>query len=102
MRWRAAAVDDLLLDGLPDPFLTGALHDDGIDVLPPAATWLAESAMYPHQAFRVADRSWGVQFHPEVSVASMRMWMQTRQFDDSSDPRHFAGVLELAAYRIRR
>jgi GMP synthase (glutamine-hydrolysing) len=62
-----------LVYGLPDPFSIGALHGDAIEELPPSACWLAQSDQYPHQAFRARSRSWGVQFHPEVSVATMRI-----------------------------
>jgi GMP synthase (glutamine-hydrolysing) len=30
--------------------------------------------MYPHQVFRVGDVAWGLQFHPEVSLADYRNW----------------------------
>lgn len=75
LHWRDAADDDPLFSDLPDPFLVGALHGDAIEELPPTARWLAWSDQYPHQAFRVGTRSWGVQFHPEVSVASMYRWL---------------------------
>jgi len=75
VRWRESAKTDDLLADLPDPFLVGAMHSDAVVELPPSASWLAESDRYPHQAFRVGARSWGLQFHPEVSVDTMRMWV---------------------------
>lgn len=41
--------------------------------LPPGGVLLAESPAAP-QAFRLADRFWGVQFHPEVSAAMLESW----------------------------
>jgi GMP synthase (glutamine-hydrolysing) len=43
--------------------------------LPDGAVWLGHSDLYPHQAFRVGTSAWGVQFHPEVSLASYREWV---------------------------
>jgi GMP synthase (glutamine-hydrolysing) len=51
------------------------MHGDMVRALPPGAAWLASSDMYPHQAFRVGTSAWGVQFHPEVSLASYREWV---------------------------
>ena len=61
-------------------------HSDTFD-LPPGATLLASSARYPHQAFRVGARTFGVQFHPECSRA-MRIDWATR----GADELHAAGV----------
>ncbi len=72
--WRAAATDDLLVAGLPDPFPAPSWHVDAVSELPAGAIWLGESAMYPHQAFRVGECAWGLQFHPEVSLADYRNW----------------------------
>jgi GMP synthase-like glutamine amidotransferase len=49
-------------------------HADDITELPPGAVALAGSPGRPHQAFRVGDRMWGVQFHPESDVAMLRAW----------------------------
>jgi GMP synthase (glutamine-hydrolysing) len=73
-RWRHEAAGDPLVGGLPDPFPGPSMHRDAITVLPPGAVWLAETAMYPHQAFRQGRAAWGVQFHPEVSEATFRGW----------------------------
>lgn len=72
--WRPEAADDPLLGGLPDPYPGPSMHQDAIVELPRGATWLAATAAYPHQAFCVGDRAWGVQFHPEVGVSTFRGW----------------------------
>jgi GMP synthase (glutamine-hydrolysing) len=50
-------------------------HSDTF-ALPDGALPLASSASYPHQAFRVGARTWGVQFHPECDLAMRRNWAQ--------------------------
>jgi GMP synthase (glutamine-hydrolysing) len=74
VRWRDEASYDVLFAGLPDPFPGPSLHGDSIVELPPGAAWLGETDLYSHQAFRVGDRAWGVQFHPEVSLESLTSW----------------------------
>lgn len=69
-----AAGADPLLHGLPPVVEAVQWHFDEIVTLPPGATPLAGSPMYPHQAFRVGERAWGVQFHPEVRPSMVRRW----------------------------
>jgi GMP synthase-like glutamine amidotransferase len=49
-------------------------HRDEITELPLKAVLLAASSRYPHQAFRLGDRAWGVQFHIECDVAMVERW----------------------------
>jgi GMP synthase (glutamine-hydrolysing) len=81
--WRPEALGDSLVGDLPDPFLVGAMHGDMIETLPPAAVWLGTTRLYPHQAFRVGETSWGVQFHPELSPAGYRSWLALVDEDDT-------------------
>jgi GMP synthase (glutamine-hydrolysing) len=67
-----------LFANLPMPFLAGAMHDDMVKTLPEIAVWLGHSDMYPHHAFRVGPYVWGVQFHPEVSLAGYSDWVAAR------------------------
>ncbi|MFS0705478.1 type 1 glutamine amidotransferase [Cellulomonas sp. 179-A 9B4 NHS] len=79
VRWRPEAAQDALLSGLalaagprrstPQP----SMHADAVVDLPRGAVWLASSAMYPFQAFRIGS-AWGVQFHPEASRETLRTW----------------------------
>lgn len=85
VHWCDDVKDDALLSDLPDPFLVGALHGDGIVKLPPTAKWLAKSDQYLHQAFRLGSSSWGLQFHPEVSVEAMRMWVSCMDRNEGHD-----------------
>jgi len=49
-------------------------HYDEITELPIGATLLAASTYYPHQAFRLGSRAWGVQFHPECDAGMVAAW----------------------------
>jgi GMP synthase-like glutamine amidotransferase len=71
----AAAADDPLLGSLPAVARVTQYHRDGIAELPPGAVHLATSSRYPHQAFRLGERAWGVQFHPEVDAALVEPWL---------------------------
>jgi GMP synthase-like glutamine amidotransferase len=58
------------------PFTPDVLqwHYDVIAELPPGTTGLATSTRYPHQAFRVGERAWGLQFHIETTPEIVRRW----------------------------
>jgi GMP synthase-like glutamine amidotransferase len=49
-------------------------HEDEITELPRGAVLLAASSRYPHQAFRIGDRAWGLQFHIECDSAMIAQW----------------------------
>ncbi|MFG1917596.1 type 1 glutamine amidotransferase [Micromonospora sp. NPDC048898] len=49
-------------------------HADEITELPRGATLLAASTRYPHQAFRLGDRAWGLQFHIECDTEMIADW----------------------------
>jgi GMP synthase (glutamine-hydrolysing) len=48
-------------------------HRDTFD-LPAQASWLARSDRYPHQAFRMGERAYGLQFHVEVNRELADAW----------------------------
>jgi GMP synthase-like glutamine amidotransferase len=52
-------------------------HSDEITELPLNATLLAASTRYPHQAFRIGDRAWGLQFHIECDVEMIIGWARS-------------------------
>ena len=52
-------------------------HHDEITELPRGATLLAASTYYPHQAFRLGSRAWGLQFHIECDTAMIADWVST-------------------------
>jgi GMP synthase-like glutamine amidotransferase len=65
-------LDDPLLGALPPRFTAYQWHSYAFEV-PPGATELARSEVCP-QAFRAGERSWGVQFHPEVTAEVLEDW----------------------------
>ncbi|GIH52273.1 GMP synthase-Glutamine amidotransferase [Microbispora rosea] len=71
---RAEAADDVVFGGLPAAVPAIENHIDAVTALPPGAVWLAETERCPYQAFRLGDRAWGVQFHPEVGPERIRKW----------------------------
>ncbi len=71
---------DPLLGRLPGRFLAYEWHSYAF-ALPAGAVELARSAACP-QAFRLGDRAWGVQFHPEVLPEIVEDWA----LDYRSDP----------------
>ncbi len=66
------AAADPLLARLVAPANVYQWHADGFE-LPSGATRLARSELYPNQAFRYGS-AWGVQFHPEVDLATFEVW----------------------------
>lgn len=66
------AADDLLFAGMPRPFFGFEWHWYGFRA-PPGATLLAQNES-THQAFRVQNRAWGLQFHIEVTAATLTEW----------------------------
>lgn len=73
-----AAADDPLfgnLPGIPDePLWMIENHEDSVTTLPPSATLLVSSGECPIQAFRVGERAWGLQFHPEARPERVATW----------------------------
>ena len=68
-----AGADPLVWD-TPMSWICVQWHEDAITELPPAATLLASSPRYPHQAFRVGERAWGLQFHVEPTAETVAGW----------------------------
>jgi GMP synthase (glutamine-hydrolysing) len=48
-------------------------HREGFD-LPKGAELLAQGSSFPHQAFRLGPKGYGLQFHPEVTYAMICRW----------------------------
>lgn len=72
---RDVAAEDPLFG--PIPFAPDVIqyHSDEITLLPAGAVLLAASTYYPHQAFRVGDRAWGIQFHIETDTEMFASWV---------------------------
>ncbi len=75
VRPTAVAVGDPLVGHLPGDGLPAAQwHSDVVVELPVGARLLVAGSTYENQVFGVGDRAWGVQFHPEVTVADFCTW----------------------------
>ncbi|MFJ8146439.1 type 1 glutamine amidotransferase [Streptomyces sp. NPDC096048] len=83
---RAEAGSDPLFRGLPERVTAVEHHVDAVTALPPDSAWLMESERCPYQAFRVGDRAWGVQFHPEAGADRVRSWAPERIRAKGLDP----------------
>ncbi len=64
---------DLLFRGISEEFCTFQWHHDSFDI-PAGGVLLASSPLCSHQAFRVGNSAWGLQFHPEVTETIIRDW----------------------------
>jgi GMP synthase (glutamine-hydrolysing) len=62
-------------------------HQDAVITLPAGAVPLVTGDTYPHQAYRLGERAWGVQYHPEVTRSDWATWVQ-----GGSDSLRLAGV----------
>ena len=72
-----AAADDPLMSALPAAGYPGPQgHHDSITELPPGAVLLATGDIYQHQAYRLGDAAWAVQYHPEVTADDFEAWMR--------------------------
>jgi GMP synthase (glutamine-hydrolysing) len=69
-----AAASDPLFGSLPRRFDALQWHYYAFDV-PAGATELARSPVCS-QAFRLGELAWGVQFHPEVTLAMVEGWLE--------------------------
>ena len=63
------------MSALPQGAPVGQFHIDTMAVLPEGAVLLASTPDCAHQAYRVGDRAWAVQFHPEIDTAIMASWI---------------------------
>ncbi|WP_395351723.1 glutamine amidotransferase [Variovorax sp. UC122_21] len=104
----AAAADDALLRELPPRFEAHVVHRQSALRLPEGAVRLAGNAHEPVQAFRVGERAWGLQFHPEFGAPMMRGYVDQLAGDlraDGVDPaalREGVGATPAAASLLAR
>ncbi|MEC7816602.1 MAG: glutamine amidotransferase [Pseudomonadota bacterium] len=75
------AGDDPLFRTLPREFPAQLTHRQSVIELPPGAQWLARSDFEPHQAFRIGECAWGVQFHPEFTDQIMTAYLNVQAPD---------------------
>ena len=68
------AADDPLFSVLPDKAPVAQYHGDAMTALPAGAVLLASTPDCAHQAYRLGERAWAVQFHPEVDADIVASW----------------------------
>jgi GMP synthase (glutamine-hydrolysing) len=68
------AEGDPIFGSLPREFDVFAMHEYAFHV-PEGAVELARSSVCS-QAFRLGDRAWGVQFHPEIRAEQVEEWLR--------------------------
>jgi GMP synthase-like glutamine amidotransferase len=86
------ASGDPVFGAAPARFPTLQWHGDTFD-LPAGATLLASSPAYPNQAFRIG-RSYGIQFHVEVSLDLATQWGAVPAYAESLEQTLGTGALE--------
>jgi GMP synthase (glutamine-hydrolysing) len=69
---------DPLIGSLRGPMRFQSVHADAVVSLPEEAQLLATSERSAVQAFSIGDRTWGVQFHPEMTRSIMSMYVDAR------------------------
>lgn len=82
VRLTDAGIDDPLLGSLDPVDRTlqfNAIHGDAVTRAPDSARILAENDNSDVQAFSMGDRTWCVQFHPEISKGAIEMYVDERR-----------------------
>ena len=100
------AQDDPLFAGLPVVHTVFHWHGETFD-LPLGAVLLASSERCRNQAFRVGDRTYGLQYHLEVTPAMIGCWCaedvnsgDVRELDVPIDPQHHREVLAALSEKV--
>jgi GMP synthase (glutamine-hydrolysing) len=98
------AATDPLLSGLEGHLPVVQWHWLEADQLPPGAELLASSAACTNQAYRLGDRAWGLQFHPEALGQAARDWGLLTDDDLAGlglDPNQVISEIEQAEPKLR-
>lgn len=97
VRLTAAGRRDRLFGGVADTFTAFTAHKEGSKAPPPGGALLAENDDCPVQAYRVGDRLYATQFHPEPTgrafTQRMAVYRDSGYFPASDYDRIAANVL---------
>lgn len=96
LRLSSEADDDPLFSGLPPTFTANQSHGDTVSKLPPGARVLAANDHDPHQALRLGEKVWSVQFHPEIALHEARLIVEGHR-DELEEQGHDVDGLIAAA-----
>lgn len=89
-----AAQDDPLFASLASTFSALTGHKEGTAALPTGAVHLATNEACPVQAYRVGDRLYTTQFHPELTPRAFTERMQVYRNDGYYDARDYDVIAE--------
>ncbi|MCT9166403.1 hypothetical protein B9X71_13210 [Acinetobacter baumannii] len=89
-----ASQNDLLFKYLPIAFPAHTVHWQSVSKLPLNAILLASSQLDKHHAFRIGDRIWGVQFHPEFSEVEMNFYINEYKQDIQKEGKDTLSLLK--------
>jgi GMP synthase-like glutamine amidotransferase len=98
-----AARHDALLSGLATEQRIMQMHEDSYD-LPEDAVLLMQNDVCANQAFKLGDRTYGFQFHPEVTLQEARSFPRDcwasmqRNFGDLAEAREAQALAEADRY----
>ena len=85
-------------DLFPDEMMVYHWHSEGFG-LPEGAELVATGPTFPHQAYHIDERIWGIQFHPEVDDETHERWLANG--GDKTDRPNGQGPDEQRAGRIK-
>lgn len=74
----SAATQDPLWEEVPARHFQQTTHSEAVLELPAHALRLATTGLDENHAFRIGERTWGVQFHPEFDAEIMRSYIDER------------------------
>lgn len=83
------AGDDFLFMDVPSPLAVQTAHSQSVIELPPNAVLLAGNEHDGHQAFRIGQCAWGLQFHPEFEADLTRTIISSSRellIENNQDP----------------
>lgn len=96
--WTETAQHDPLLHGLQNPEMIFHWHGETFD-LPAGAEWLAYTEACRHQAFRLGENLWGLQFHLEVTPEMIADWCAAPE--NQADLKDAPGSVDASAHSAR-
>lgn len=94
-----AGKNDPVMAALGDGTPQIQYHNDSFD-RPAGSVLLAYSMTCPHQAYRIGQRVYAVQFHPEADLPTIQDWFGPKNTDEPDGPLIMAETV--ATYEERR
>ncbi|MBT6204455.1 MAG: type 1 glutamine amidotransferase [Alphaproteobacteria bacterium] len=89
-----AGADDALMAGIPSSFKALQWHGVAVTKTPEGGTALASSPVCAIQAQRVGEHAWGLQYHVEMTAATVREWGAVPAYGDALGSIMGEGALE--------